>query len=73
MSDSGGKRVIFECNDWKIIEDTRLNLPEVYCSHNQCQENEAHAWFKDEPPMCYYCDKEVPESIQGLMHLLESF
>ena len=67
---------LFETEDgrWCIVRgETPGGRQRLVGSHTSCLESGKMSWFAKDDPLCWYCNDPVPEEIQALSHLMQSF
>ena len=68
--DYTNNEVLFTKDDWAIIRDATPSGVMAY--HIKCSGKDGDrrmSWLCNETPTCHYCDAEVPDDIQTLVHL----
>ena len=70
MDEIDDGEMIFESGDWGILQ----RIHRVCGSHMTCKSGSILSWFDtDYEPVCLSCGEDVPEEIQGLVYMMESF
>ena len=64
-----GLTVLYKIKDWCILEGS----DQIVGSHTSCEAAGKMSWMAHEKPKCQHCGDSLPEEIQTLMHLMESF